>query len=926
MSRHPDRPGASASDEELTRPFGDTTVFDSEGRPIETRLPGFEILRELGRGGMGQVLLARQTEPVEREVAIKLILHKIRSAETEQRFLVERQALAGMHHPAIAQIFEAGTNPDGFPYFVMEYVPGLPINRFCFEHRLDLDQRIELFIRVLNGVQHAHQKGIIHRDLKPANILVSWVDDQPVPKIIDFGIATAASPDHEHTTESSAGTPLYMSPEQFSTQPGIDTRSDVYSLGVMLCELLCGLRPWSREIFRQSDPADIYRHLKQHQPRLPSELLAGAGDHAEGVAEQRRTTVKRLGRRLRGELDAITARAIASDREARYGSATELADELQRFLGNYPVRALEDRPSYRFTKFLARNRLALSGVAAVIAALAVGLGLALLAMNEAREQQRVAEARQSELESMVDFQQTMLADLDPRAFGQGLVDGLREQFRESVAREQDIAPDAVDMTLYDQAAGRARPTDLARDLIDEFMLRRAVTSIESEFDGNPLLQADLFESVLEVYRSTGFATRSLELARRVVELRESELGPDALEVLESRQDLAWALFQNGRFESARQELDDVLARADLDRPEHSALVRTTRNQLAIVLVELAEYDEALDLANHLLESSERDLGELDPMTVQALNTLGYVHGRSGRPEQALAHYQTSLERARQFSEPSDQAVYSTMLNVAAALGALGRQEEALQLEAEALDTLTRELGRRNSATLRVMNNMALTLIDLDMHEQARPLLEEVVTLRTETLGPQHPLTLRSRLNYGRLLLDSENASDALTQFLDVAEWRQRQLSPDHLDTLSALALAAEAALAAGDAGQALTLAQRAHDGRSGLQEADHPGILETQLLLANAHGALSNRALEVEWRQRYLDAIARSTSPGAPSAALAEQLRQYESLVALGDFERADALALGLRQGLEQAGAGAEALRGRFEQAVRERLASGPAR
>ena len=926
MTPRPDPPGpapeATGSDDEATRLIGDAAVLDGQGDPIRVRLPGFEILRELGRGGMGQVLLARQTEPVEREVAIKLVLHKIRSSETEQRFLVERQALAEMHHPAIAQIFEAGTNPDGFPYFVMEYVPGLPINRFCAEHRLDLDQRLELFIKVLNGVQHAHQKGIVHRDLKPANILVARVDDQPAPKIIDFGIATAVSPDHEHSTESSAGTPLYMSPEQFSNQPGIDTRSDIYSLGVILCELLCDQRPWPREAFNKREPEEIHRYLSEHRPSLPSQLLEGAGEHAESIADRRRTSVGRLDRRLKGELDAIAAKSVSIDREARYGSAGELADDVHCYRDNRPVRALDGRRSYRLKKFIVRNRLVLSGVAGIVIALAVGLGLALLAMNEARHQQRLAENRQVELKSMVDFQQSMLSDLDPRAFGQGLVDRLRAQYQESVARERNLAPEAIDMALFDQAVGRASPTDLARELIDEFMLRRAVTKIESEFGEQPLLQADLFESVQAVYRSTGVAAKALELARRVVDLREGQLGPNATAVLEARQELAWSLFENGRFQSARETLDDVLARADTDQPDHLAIVQSARNQLAIVLVELAAYDEALALAEHLLERTERERGELDLATVQALNTLGYVHARSGRIEQALDYYQTSLERARQIAEPSDRAVYGAMLNVGAALGGLGRQEEALVLEAEVLDILTRELGRRNSATLRVMNNMASTLIDLGRLDEARPLLEEVVELRTEVLGPRNPLTLRSRLNYGRLLLESDEPSAALAQFLDVADWRQRQLSAEHLDTLLALALAAEAALAAGQPDQALTLARQAHEGRSAALEPDHPRILETQRLLANIHRALSNQALEVEWRQRYLDGLQRSGSSDAGDTALAEQIRQYESLVALGELPQADALALRLKQRLEQAADDAPELQDRFAQAVRQRLAA----
>jgi WD40 repeat protein len=341
----------------------------------------FRLIRELGEGGMGQVWLAEQMVPVRRQVALKLIKAGMYDAAVVQRFQAERQSLAIMDHPAIAKVFDAGATPQGQPYFVMEYVPGLPITEYCDQQKLKLSERLELFIRVCEGVQHAHQKAIIHRDLKPANILVVAVDGKPVPRIIDFGLAKASSPLDQplHTRFGQfIGTPGYMSPERVDSKiQDIDTRTDVYSLGVILYELLTGLQPF--EIKKRQRPSleEWLRQLREDEPSRPSNKLSTDRNTLTLTAEARNTEPKQLVRALRGDLDWITLKALERDRERRYATPSELAADLRRYLNHEPILARPANSAYQVGKFIRRHRVAavVAGVVTTLAIAASGAGL-----------------------------------------------------------------------------------------------------------------------------------------------------------------------------------------------------------------------------------------------------------------------------------------------------------------------------------------------------------------------------------------------------------------------------------------------------------------------------------------------------------------------------------------------------------------------
>ncbi|HZU36037.1 MAG TPA: protein kinase, partial [Gemmataceae bacterium] len=373
------------------------TAQSSAGLPGLVLAGRYKLLEVIGEGGMGTVWMAQQTEPVKRLVAIKLIKAGLGSKTVLARFEAERQALALMDHPNIAKVLDAGTAPDGSPFFAMDLVKGIPITRYSDEHRLTPRERLELFVPVCEAVQHAHQKGIIHRDLKPSNVLVAQYDDRPVPKVIDFGVAKATG---QALTEESlytgfgavVGTVEYMSPEQASfNQLDVDTRSDIYSLGVLLYELLTGSPPFSRHELERAGMLQMLRVIREQEPTRPSAKLSTA-EGLPTLAANRGTEPKRLTALVRGELDWIALKALEKERSRRYGTASALAADVQHYLADEPVQACPPSAWYSFRKFVRRHRVAMLASVLVCSAIVLGAGgIAWAAWDRAARQARIAD-------------------------------------------------------------------------------------------------------------------------------------------------------------------------------------------------------------------------------------------------------------------------------------------------------------------------------------------------------------------------------------------------------------------------------------------------------------------------------------------------------------------------------------------------------
>ena len=371
-----------------------------EGREILPQVKGYEIVKKLGDGGMGVVYLAEQKEPIKRQVALKIIKPGMDSAKVVARFEAERQTLALLDHHNIARVFEAGTTQLGRPYFAMEYVKGIRITDYCDLRRLNIEERLDLFMQVCHAIQHAHQKGFIHRDIKPSNILISTEDDQAIPKIIDFGVAKALN---QQLTECSmfteegqlVGTPEYMSPEQADlVNQDIDTRSDVYSLGVLLYELLTGTMPFDREALRKAAFGEIQRIIREEEPPRPSTKLSSLGDEATEIVQNRQTELPSLIKLLYNELEWIPLKAMRKERSHRYQSASEFADDVKNYMIGSPLVAGPESVVYKIKKYVRRNRILVSGVVAVLVVLIGGIVVSyIFAIGQTRARKEAEQAR-----------------------------------------------------------------------------------------------------------------------------------------------------------------------------------------------------------------------------------------------------------------------------------------------------------------------------------------------------------------------------------------------------------------------------------------------------------------------------------------------------------------------------------------------------
>lgn len=452
----------------------------------------YQLIRKLGEGGMGQVWLAEQTAPVQRKVALKLIKVGMYDENVLRRFQSERQSLAMMDHPCIAKIFDAGATPDGQPYFVMEYVPGVPITDYCDEKRLTIKDRLELFIKVCEGVQHAHQKAIIHRDLKPANILVAEVDGKPVPRIIDFGLAKATTPELGGETMFTrvgafVGTPGYMSPEQADPSlQDIDTRTDVYSLGAVLYVLLTGVEPFDTSQWQKRPLYELIRELREVEPPSPSTKVRTDKQSSATSAELRGVQPRQLQTTLHGDLDWITMKALEKDRARRYGTLTELAADINRYLTNQPVLARPASAAYRLQKYVRRHRLA-AGFAAAIAVLLVAFAatMAVQAVRIARERDlanrnaEIAEKNRSEATKQaqlaLDTIYQVVTDTEGKLSPIAGTGALRKELLESAMKNLDkISRTAATSTWAD------RTTGVALQRMAEFYDQMGMTSQETE--------------------------------------------------------------------------------------------------------------------------------------------------------------------------------------------------------------------------------------------------------------------------------------------------------------------------------------------------------------------------------------------------------------------------------------------------------------
>ncbi|GGD40022.1 serine/threonine-protein kinase [Pseudoxanthomonas indica] len=740
----------------LVTQLSDAAPEGASGFAPGMRLGAYRLDALLGQGGMGEVYRAEQLEPVRRTVALKLLRGRRLDARHLAYFEIERQLLAQMRHPAIAQIYDAGTTADGVPYFAMEFSEGVTVTRFCAEQALSLRERLALFLRICEGVQHAHHKGVIHRDLKPGNLLVDRVDGRPMPKIIDFGIAMVASRSFDGPQER-AGTPVYMSPEQAAGDlAAIDTRSDVYALGVLLHELLAGARPGADSDGMTELASQTLETLPPDNPRLAGMARAP------------------LRRALRAELDWVVAKAMRHEREDRYASVGELAADVRRFLQGEPLLAVPSSRRYRAGKFIGRHRTAMLAASVVLCALVAGLGLSVYGLMQAREQRALAELRSRELERVAGFQQAMLQDIDIEAMGAGLSTALRDQWLQRSVEER---------AALDRILAQASSADVARRMIDRNLLVHADAAITRDFADQPALAADLRESIARVHSALGMPNEAAAGFARVAEFRTTAFGEADPRTLAARRGQADALLSAGHVDAGAV----IITRA---RPlaERLPLNDATRVGFALAQADVLSARGERERARRQLQALHDALvavhGERDLASMDVLNALANQQRAVGDLAQARANMEklVPLRVAVQGAEHKDSLAAQGNLAVMRMLS--GEKEGAVALQRELVAIQTRRLGAEHPITLHARSTLGSMLSDSGQAEEALPLMTAVLAARERVLGAEHPLTLRTRLNLATTYARLEDFKAALPLEQQVLEARTRLLGASHPDTLS----------------------------------------------------------------------------------------------------------------------------------------------
>ena len=660
----------------------------------------YRLVEPLGAGGMGEVWRAEQSEPLRRTVALKLIKPGMDTKTVIARFESERQALAMMDHPNIAKVFDAGATPTGRPYFAMEHVPGIAITDYCDQHRLTLKERLLLFLQVCDGVLHAHQKAIIHRDLKFSNILVAEVDGKPVPKIIDFGLAKATA---GNLTENSMltvaglmlGTPAYMSPEQAATyDTSVDTRTDVYSLGVILFELLAGALPFAPQDFRQPGVEAMLRGIREAEVPRPSVKFLSLGTAANEIAARRKEDAGSLVRHLQDDLDWIAMKAMEKDRDRRYASPSELAADIRRHLEDQPVLAGPPGAAYRARKFVRRHRFGVSAAAAAATlVIAFATTMVVQARRVARERDR-AEREAATSKRVSDFMVSMFKVSEPN-----------------------------------EARGRSIT---AREILD-----RASKQIDTDLKQEPELQANLMDVMGIVYTRLGLLQEGRPLLEKSVELRRHALGNENAATLTSRYHLAWLLYQQGQFAEAEQLFRAILESRKRVLGENDPDTLTTMDGLACELDDYGQHAEAETLERTALTARLRVLGPANLDTLDSMNNLAGILTNENKYDEAGKLYAETIEATERALGSNAPTALWARSNLAWNLHQQGRDAESEKLYREAIERERLVFGPEHKNTLLSMNNLAEVLTQEKKYAEAEALQREALEIQRRTLGPNH---------------------------------------------------------------------------------------------------------------------------------------------------------------------------------------------
>jgi non-specific serine/threonine protein kinase/serine/threonine-protein kinase len=728
---------------------------------------------------MGEVWLAEQTEPVRRKVALKVIKQGMDTKQVVARFEAERQALALMDHPYVATVYAAGTTPKGRPYFVMEYVKGVPITTYCDRSLLSTRERLELFRLVCDGVQHAHQKAIIHRDLKPSNVLIAEQDGRLLPKIIDFGVAKATA---QKLTEKTMftelgvliGTPEYMSPEQADlTGEDVDTRTDVYSLGVILYELLVGVLPFDSEQLRSGGYEGIRKTLREEEPKRPSTRFALLGDTSAESAKNRRTDSSSLRRQLRGDLDWITMKALEKDRARRYGSPRDLAEDIARYLRDEAIEARPPSTAYRARKFVRRHRFGAAAAALVCVALVAGIVGTTAGLVRARRAETSARAEQARSARVAAFLSDMLSEVDPISMGKTLRAELVGQ----------LAAKGVNRRSASSLEG-VNTVDVARHLVDGEILRKAVKRIENELKDEPALAAELYHAIGNAERSLQLYEPAREIYRRGLELSTRTHGAGDPFTLDLQGDLAGADKRGGRYAEAEAVYIQLIAASRRALGEDARETLIAMNYLGDTYRYEGRDAEAEPLLRETLEKMRRALGADDIETLETSNSLALLLRDQRRYSDAETLLRETVEKLKRLALDGDQLI-NISTNLAVVLRMSGRLEEADKLLQDLRAKSERDLGGDAYMTLLIRKNLGDVYFAEKRDEESEAVMRDNLGRMRRALGSEHPETVMQIHSLAGLLMGRGQKSESETLFLEALLGYKRAFGEHHFKTIRA---------------------------------------------------------------------------------------------------------------------------------------------
>ena len=751
----------------------------SPGQP--TQIGRYQLLKQIGEGGMGAVWKAQQEHPVRRLVAVKLIRAEICSAEGIARFEAERQALAMMDHPSIAKILDADTTESGSPYLVMELVDGVPLSAYCDRQKLGIRERLELFLPICAAVQHAHQKGILHRDLKPANVLVGEYDGKAVPKVIDFGLVKTLEPEQKLTDKTLVtefgrivGTVHYMSPEQSMMSDGaVDTRTDIYALGVMLYELLVGSTPIPINKLKGLSLVEVLDCIRELDPPRPSDRLDSLDiETKDKVGMRRDIAASRLAQQLRGELDWVTLKAIEKDPERRYESASELANDIQRYLANEPVTARSPTLAYQAQKFVQKHRLVVAAGTAIAIAMLLGMigtTFGMLSATKSAKSEKVARLKAENAEQEAK-EQTRIANDEKAA-------AIEAKTAAQVSEKRSRDSLGILKESFMSASPRLGAT--TKTTADDVLMFAWNATKESDLDNKG--KASILGTLSEAFLHLGDLDAALATAQRSLEISEEFDQADA-DVLTAMHLAGQTYSRLEQHEEAVNVYKDLISRCQAELGPEDRYTLAAEQALGIAYSDMKEFSSAIEILKAVQKTADREFGHASEFANNNRHQLGMTYRLAKRYRDSIRVFEELLRYQKQAAVPNQEEIMITTHELGSVYRVTKQHDKAIENYLVAADYFRTKYGKLNFNFLTIQSNLSDLYWATGQKEKSISLLAKSVKDYETKYGASHSETLATKYQLATKYRMADKLGLAYATYFEIAEIRKKKLGDDHSKT------------------------------------------------------------------------------------------------------------------------------------------------